>query len=66
MTSIREWHANFKAGCNAFLRRNALSMITLGLVVSLVSVFFFNRIFISIYPGQLGVLWRRLGEDPLL
>jgi len=45
----------------AFVRRHSpyviLSLFLLGFFV----IFFFDRIVISIHPGELGVLWRRLG-----
>ena len=36
-------------------------MILLSILLCFVVVFFFNRIVISVHPGELGVLWRLLG-----
>jgi regulator of protease activity HflC (stomatin/prohibitin superfamily) len=66
MTSLREWHAGFSCRSNIFVRRNALSLISLGLLICLVLVFFFDRIFISIRPGELGVLWRLMGTGTVI
>jgi len=61
MKKISEWAAVRYQQCKAFARRHApyviLSLFLLGFFV----VFFFDRIVISIHPGELGVLWRRLG-----
>jgi hypothetical protein len=54
MKSIREWLGGFGSRSNVFVRRHALSLISLGLLASLVLVFFFNQIVISIHPGELG------------
>ena len=66
MKSIREWFAGFRVRSGAFLRRNVLSLISLGLLLCLVVVFFFDQIVISIHPGELGVLWRRLGAGTVI
>ena len=66
MKSIREWFASFRRRSKAFVRRHALSLISLGLLVCLVVVFFFDQIVISIHPGELGVLWRRLGAGTVI
>jgi regulator of protease activity HflC (stomatin/prohibitin superfamily) len=66
MKSIREWLGGFGSRSNVFVRRHALSLISLGLLASLVLVFFFNQIVISIHPGELGVLWRRLGAGTVI
>ncbi|MDA8126381.1 MAG: prohibitin family protein [Deltaproteobacteria bacterium] len=50
----------------AFMKRHALSLISFGLLFCLVVVFFFNQIVISIHPGELGVLWRRLGAGTVI
>ncbi|MFZ4440101.1 MAG: prohibitin family protein [Syntrophales bacterium] len=65
MKSIREWSVNLGSS-KIFLRQHALSLISLGLLASLVTVFFFDSIFISIHSGQLGVLWRRLGTGTVI
>lgn len=39
--------------------RHALGLTLSGLVLAFVVVFFADRIFISIYPGQVGVIWKR-------
>lgn len=66
MKSICEGLADFLRGGKGFVRRHALSLISLALLVCLVVVFFFDRIVISIYPGQAGVLWQRLGAGTVI
>jgi len=58
--SIREWFARFKFQNRLFVRRHAPSLISLGFLLCLIVIFFFNSIVISIHSGELGVLWRRL------
>jgi len=65
MKSIREWSVNLGSS-KIFLRQHALSLISLGLLMSLVTIFFFDSIFISIHSGQLGVLWQRLGAGTVI
>jgi regulator of protease activity HflC (stomatin/prohibitin superfamily) len=43
-----------------------LSLISLGLLMSLIVVFFFDSAVVSIRPGELGVLWRRLGNGTVI
>jgi regulator of protease activity HflC (stomatin/prohibitin superfamily) len=66
MKSIREWFANFSCRSRVFVKQNALSLISLGLLVCLIVVFFFDSIVISVHPGELGVLWRRLGAGTVI
>jgi regulator of protease activity HflC (stomatin/prohibitin superfamily) len=61
MKSIREWAANQYRRSKAFARRQAPYLILLSFLLGFFVIFFFNRIVISIHPGELGVLWRRLG-----
>lgn len=57
---------DFRCGCKAFWKRYPLPLISLGLLMSLLLLFFFDRIVISIHPGELGVLWRRLGAGTVI
>ena len=66
MKSIREWRQGFRLRVKAYTKRHALHIIAFCLLVILVAVFFFDRVVISIYPGQLGVLWRRLGAGTVI
>lgn len=43
-----------------------LALKTLLLIVVLVCIIFFNRIVQSVYPGEMGVLWSRLGGGTVL
>jgi regulator of protease activity HflC (stomatin/prohibitin superfamily) len=61
MKSIREWAARQDRRCRAFARRQAPYLILSLFLLAFLVVFLFNRIVISIHPGELGVLWRRLG-----
>lgn len=66
MKSIREWLAGFGERSKAFVKHHALSLISLGLLLILIGAYFFDQIFVSIYPGNNGVLWRRLGEGTVI
>jgi regulator of protease activity HflC (stomatin/prohibitin superfamily) len=61
MKSIYDWiiiqWQKWKPG----IRRQMPYLLLLLFVLAFLIVFFFNRIVISIYPGELGVLWHRLG-----
>jgi regulator of protease activity HflC (stomatin/prohibitin superfamily) len=61
MQSIREWVGNRYRRLKAFVRRHAPYLILLLFLLGFFLVFFFDRIVISIRPGELGVLWRWLG-----
>ena len=61
MKSIREWAASRYRRSKAFARRHAPYLILLFFLLSFFAIFFFNRIVISVQPGELGVLWRFLG-----
>jgi regulator of protease activity HflC (stomatin/prohibitin superfamily) len=61
MKSIRKWAASQYRSWKAFARRQAPYLILLLFLLGFFVVFFFNRVVISIHPGELGVLWRRLG-----
>ena len=66
MQSIREWLARFNFHSNLFVRRHAPSLISLVFLLCLIVIFFFDSIVISIHPGELGVLWRRLGAGTVI
>jgi regulator of protease activity HflC (stomatin/prohibitin superfamily) len=61
MTWIREFASRQWQRGRAFARRQAPYLILLLFLLSFLFVFCFNRIVISIHPGELGVLWRWLG-----
>ncbi len=61
MRFVREvvggWSQRFKA----FTRRHSVYLVLSLFLFGFVTTLLFNRIFISIHSGELGVLWRRLG-----
>src|SRR5664279_2062536 len=61
MRSIQAWIASQYRRLRVYLRRHAPYVILLLFLLAFFVIFFFNRIVISIHPGELGVLWRRLG-----
>ena len=61
MILIREWAARQYVRLKAFARRQAPYLILLLFLVSFFVIFFFDRVVVSIRPGELGVLWRWLG-----
>jgi regulator of protease activity HflC (stomatin/prohibitin superfamily) len=66
MTTIRERAAGVLTRSRAYLRQHAVQVIVPVLLVCFLVVFFFDRVFISIHPGELGVLWRRLGAGTVI
>ena len=66
MKFFREWFASFTSRSNVFARRHAMTLISMFLLVILIFAFFFNRMVISIKPGDLGVLYRWLGEGTVI
>jgi regulator of protease activity HflC (stomatin/prohibitin superfamily) len=61
MTSIREWGAACNRRAKAFVRRQAPYLVLLFFLLAFLVVILFNRIVISVRPGELAVLYRRLG-----
>jgi regulator of protease activity HflC (stomatin/prohibitin superfamily) len=61
MMSIREWAAGQYRRSKAFVRRQAPYVILVLFLVSFFTVFFFDRVVITIHSGELGVLYRWLG-----
>jgi len=61
MRSIRAWAADRYRQWKAYARREAPYLILIAFLLLFFVIFFFNRIVVSIHPGELGVLWRRLG-----
>jgi regulator of protease activity HflC (stomatin/prohibitin superfamily) len=61
MKSIREWATPVYRRSIAFARRQAPYLILLLFLLAFFLIFFFDRVVISIRPGELGVLWRWLG-----
>jgi regulator of protease activity HflC (stomatin/prohibitin superfamily) len=58
---MHDWFAGQSRKLKAFLRRQAPYVLLVSFVVVFLVVYFFNSMVISIHPGELGVLWRRLG-----
>jgi regulator of protease activity HflC (stomatin/prohibitin superfamily) len=59
--SIRSGAAIQWRRLTAFARRQAPYLILVSFLLAFLVIFFFNRVVISIRPGELGVLWRFLG-----
>jgi regulator of protease activity HflC (stomatin/prohibitin superfamily) len=59
--SIRESAAIQYRDAKDFMRRQAPYLVLLSFLLIFLVVVLFNRIVISIHPGELGVLWRWLG-----
>jgi regulator of protease activity HflC (stomatin/prohibitin superfamily) len=66
MKSIRDWAAVQWRKGKAFARRQTPYLILFLFLLAFLVVFFFHRIVISIHPGELGVLWRRLGGGTVI
>jgi regulator of protease activity HflC (stomatin/prohibitin superfamily) len=61
MKSMRVWAASAHARWQAFAKRQAPYLILLTFLLAFLVVLLFERMVVSIHPGELGVLWRRLG-----
>ena len=61
MTALGEWLKGLWEGFTAHLRRQWPYLILSAFLAAMFLTFFFDRIVISIHPGERGVLWRRLG-----
>ena len=61
MRSINAWAAIQWRRWKAFARRQAPYLILSSFLLAFLVIIFFHQIAISIHPGELGVLWRRLG-----
>ena len=66
MKSIREWAADRYRRTRAFLRQQMPYVVLLLFLMGFFVVFFFQSVVISIRPGELGVLWRRLGGGTVI
>lgn len=61
MKPIREWATIQGRRARDFSKRQLPYLILVSFLLCFFVIFFFNSIVISIYPGELGVLYRRLG-----
>lgn len=61
MKPIREWATIQGRRARDFSKRQLPFLILASFLLCFFVIFFFNSIVISIYPGELGVLYRRLG-----
>lgn len=61
MKRIREWIAGWRASLRYFVTQQTPFALVLGLLLTFLVVYFLPAMLISIRPGELGVLWRRLG-----
>jgi regulator of protease activity HflC (stomatin/prohibitin superfamily) len=61
MKRISDWFSRALQKFKAFLRRQAPYILITAFALLFLLVLFFDRIVISIRPGELGVLWRGLG-----
>jgi regulator of protease activity HflC (stomatin/prohibitin superfamily) len=66
MKSLSEWLTRCSNRIKLFMRKYAISLISLVLLLCLVVAFFFDRSVISIHSGEFGVLWRRLGAGTVI
>ncbi|PKU22238.1 prohibitin family protein [Telmatospirillum siberiense] len=66
MKTIRAWFGNRRRAFKTFLRRQAPYLILTLFILGFAAVYFYDAIIISIRPGELGVLWRRLGSGTVI
>ena len=61
MKRISVWFSGAFGGLQAFLKEKTWHLLVLGLILVFLLVFFADRMFVLIHPGELGVLWSMLG-----
>ncbi len=61
LNNLRESVSNYSLGqkLRAWVKRSTPVLVTLGLLVTLTFIFFFNRIVITVHSGEGGILYRR-------
>ena len=58
---VKAFFGKIKIWWKKIWRRHRIKIIILLLIFAFLLAYFWNNIFISIYPGHAGVLWRRFG-----
>lgn len=66
MKTLLTWFGNRHRDFKNFLRRQAPYLILTLFILAFAGVYFYDTIVISIHPGELGVLWRRLGSGTVI
>ncbi len=66
MSTFRQRAAKHAQSVRAFWRRQIPYLVLLSFLAAFTVVFFHDRIIVSIHPGELGVLWRRLGGGTVI
>ncbi|HEY3380270.1 MAG TPA: prohibitin family protein [Vicinamibacterales bacterium] len=66
MNTTPEPAVTFRSRSKSFVRRHAARAIVPLLLVAFLVVFFFDRVVILVHPGELGVLWRFLGQGTVI
>jgi regulator of protease activity HflC (stomatin/prohibitin superfamily) len=66
MSRIREWYSGRVRNLKAYIRQHAPYVLVLGFFVLFVFLYFFDSMVVTVQPGELGVLWRRLGGGTVI
>jgi len=66
MKKVLHWFADIYRKFKAHVRRQKAYWILAGFLISFALIFFHDSYLVSIHSGELGVLWRRLGEGTVI
>jgi regulator of protease activity HflC (stomatin/prohibitin superfamily) len=66
MKRILGWFSGIGRRTKAFFRRQVPYLLVVGFVLAFLLVYFSDRMLVSIHPGELGVLWSRLGGGTVI
>ncbi|ABC29581.1 Membrane protease subunit stomatin/prohibitin-like protein [Hahella chejuensis KCTC 2396] len=58
----KRWRERFMTRWRPFWRRAKVPLIVLFFIILFLVAYLFHRIFINIYPGEAGVLWKRFDD----
>lgn len=66
MKRIRDWFSGERRTPQAFVKRQVPYVFVLGFIVLFLAIYFSDKMVVSIHPGELGVLWSRLGGGTVI
>jgi regulator of protease activity HflC (stomatin/prohibitin superfamily) len=61
MKRVYDWFSGGLRRLRAFLKRQVLYLLVLGFVLLFMLVYFSRSMFVSVHPGELGVMWSMFG-----
>lgn len=61
MKRFREWFAGLRSRAGGIAKKYFAYLMVVGFILLFLLVYFSNRMFVSIKPGELGVMWQMFG-----